>query len=141
MTSPEESRRLFPFVDERRRFLGLSIDRSPTSATFGKLQRGRPIQRTTLDNIDKRFVGPGGVPDGLWPPGTAHWLATGQIDRPGRRPEDMGAPAVGADTLKGLYALNDRIMSALPHASAERAERARRGLEAAWAALDERQGR
>lgn len=142
MLGTHEVARLFPHVDERRLFLGLGIASAPTGATFGKLKRGQPIQTTTCNRIDDRLAGPGGVPDGLWPPGTAYWLATGQITRPGQRPGDAAAPQVVEEAeLKALFILGGRIITALPDATPEQVARARHGLEAAWAALDERQGR
>lgn len=138
MLSQAEMRRLFPHVDERRRQLGLPTDRAPTSHTYSRLARAdasRPVQRTTLDNIDERLAGT----DGLWPPGTAYWLATGQIERPGQRPGDV-RPHADVEEIQGLFVRTGQIISRLRDVTPEQARRIRVGLDIAWAALDERQG-
>lgn len=136
MLAPDEVRRLFPHVEERRLLLGLPQNRAPTSSTHGRLSRGQPIQRTTLDNIDDRLAGT----DGLWPPGTAYWLATGRIDRPGRRPGDVRRTA-SIEDLKGLYVKGGRLLAELPNATPEQLAKIDHYLDEAWAVLDERQGR
>lgn len=141
MLSVAELDRLAPHLDERRRYLGLPTDQAPTSHTYGKIMRREPtVQKTTLGGVDRRLEnGPDGQPDGLWPPGTAWWLASGQISRPGQRPEDHRAN--DTDTDRGAYILAGQILTRLPGASPDRQARVQEHLRRAWAELDEQQGR